>query len=95
MTDRLVKTGLGVLQDMDESQGSPRDLESPQIRVLRAAFEDREVGLYLFSTHIFGYKDLTTNIHLPISQFLGKWGMSEMDDGGEIWHPRTELDGDV
>jgi hypothetical protein len=90
-----VRPGLDVLMDMDKSHGSPKDLTSQQIELLRCAFEDQEVGLYLFSTQIFGYKDLTTNIHLPISRFLGKWGMSETTRSGTIWHPPTEVDGQV
>lgn len=85
--------GLGVLEDMKTSGGSPRDLSHPQLNLLKEAFEDQDIGLYLFSTQIFGYKDLTLSIHLPISRFLGKWGMSETTRSGTIWTPPTETDG--
>ena len=82
-----------ILEDMEVSGGSPKDLSQQQLALLREGFEDRDVGLYLFCVQIFGYKDLTFNLHLPISQFLGKWGKSVMRGGGEIWHPPTESDG--
>jgi hypothetical protein len=87
--------GLSVLKDMQQSGGSPKDLSHQQISLLKNAFEDQDVGLFLFATQIFGYKDLTLSIHLPISQFLGKWGMSETSKSGTIWHPPTETDGQV
>ncbi len=65
------KPGIAVLKDMKESDGSPKDLTTQQLDLLRAAFLDQEVGLFLFATQIFGYKDLITNLHLPISRFLG------------------------
>jgi len=87
--------GIDVLQDMEGSKGSPKDLSHQQLSVLKNAFEDQDVGLFLFSTQIFGYKDLTTSIHLPISRFLGKWGMSQTTKSGTIWTPPTESDGQV
>ena len=87
--------GIDVLTDMKNSDGSPRDLSHQQLDLLRVAFEDQDVGLFLFSTQIFGYKDLTTSIHLPISRFLGRWGMSQTTRSGEIWTPPTESDGQV
>ena len=47
-------------------------------------FEDPRIGLYFFAQHIFGYKDLTLDLHLPICQFLGRWGESVLDDGTVI-----------
>ena len=90
-----VNPGINVLQDMSSSGGRPQDLTQQQLNLLKEAFEDPDVGLFLFSTQIFGYKDLTTDIHLPISRFLGKWGMSETKTSGRIWTPPTETDGDV
>jgi hypothetical protein len=87
--------GISVLKDMKDSGGSPRDLTNQQLDLLRLAFEDQDVGLFLFATQIFGYKDLTTDIHLPISRFLGKWGMSLTKKAGEIWEPPIEKHGDV
>ena len=89
------KPGLEVLKDMKESDGSPKDLTVQQLDLLRAAFLDQDVGLFLFASQIFGYKDLTTNLHLPISRFLGKWGMSETTRAGRIWDPPTEIHGRV
>lgn len=91
----LAGAGIDVLGDMKDSGGRPRDLTHQQLALLKTAFEDQDVGLYLFSTQIFGYKDLTTSIHLPISRFLGKWGMSETTRSGRIWYPPTETDGDI
>ena len=89
------KPGLEVLQDMHKSDGSPKDLTVQQLDLLRAAFLDQDVGLFLFASQIFGYRDLTTNLHLPISRFLGKWGMSETTRAGRIWDPPTEIHGRV
>ena len=89
------KAGIDVLRDMESSDGSPKDLTTQQLDLLRMAFLDRDVGLFLFATQIFGYKDLTTDIHLPISRFLGKWGMSETTRAGQIWDPPTEIHGRV
>ena len=89
------QAGIELLRDMESSSGSPRDLSNQQLDLLRISFEDQDVGLFLFSTQIFKYKDLTYNIHLPISQFLGKWGMSETTKSGRIWTPPTESDGEV
>ena len=87
--------GIDVLKDMQQSAGSPKDLTHQQLDLLRTAFEDQDVGLFLFSTQIFGYKDLTLSLHLPISRFLGKWGMSQTSRSGTIWTPPTESDGQV
>ena len=87
--------GIAVLRDMEKSDGSPLDLSQQQLNLLQDAFMDPDVGLFLFATQIFGYRDLTTNLHLPISRFLGKWGMSETTKSGTIWHPPTETDGQV
>lgn len=88
-------SGIAVLRDMEQSDGSPKDLTTQQLDLLRVAFLDQDVGLFLFATQIFKYQDLTTDIHLPISRFLGKWGMSETTRAGQIWDPPTEIHGRV
>ncbi len=93
MPDALGTAGT-ILGEMKE-QGNPRDLSTSQVRVLKAAFEDRDVGIYLMSTQIFGYMDLIPSIHLPISRFLGLWGHTETTKSGHIWYPPIETDGDI
>ncbi len=80
---------------MEETGGSPREMTNAQIKLLRGAFEDEDVGHYLMATQLFGYKDLIPELHLPISRFLGKWGHSETTINGHIWTPPNEDDGDV
>ena len=70
-------------------KGEARDLTDQQIPVLRRLFEDSTVGLYFFAREIFGYKDLTTSLHLPICQLLGRWGSSVLADGSVRWDSPT------
>lgn len=87
---------ISVLQDLlTLGDADPRDLTSHQTTQLRKMFEDPTVGLYLFATQIFGYKDLTPDLHLPICTFLGRWGQSVLEDGRIITTPPTESDGKV
>lgn len=76
---------LAVLPD-----AKPRDLSNQQITLLREFYEDPEMGLFFFAKHIFGYKDLTVGLHLPICRFIGKWGSSVLSDGSVRWDPPTE-----
>ncbi len=77
------------------SDADPRDLTESQITSMRGLFEDKTVGLFLFATQIFGYKDMTLNIHLPIARFLSKWGQSTLTDGSTITVPPTGVNADV
>ena len=90
MTD--IESGLSVLKDMDRSNGDARDLSQNQISLLRRTFEDKKLGLFLFAKYIFGYKDLTYDLHLGISRFLGRWGDTELDTGEIITRPPIEGD---
>ena len=84
---------MSLLKEFDTlSDADPRDLSQQNRRVLRAMFEDKQIGLFFFAQYIFGYKDLTLDLHLPICQFLGRWGESELADGSVINHPVGEYD---
>ena len=72
---------LGILADMQQSGGSPRDFTDPQVSALRELYADRDTGLWFFSQHIFGFKDLKFEIHAPICQFIGHWGETYLTDG--------------
>lgn len=71
-------TELESLSDTD-----PRDLGQAQLSVLRKLFEstDEGLGLFLFARTIFGYRDLTLNVHLPICRLLSRWGETVYTDG--------------
>lgn len=71
---KQVTDGLSVLADMHQSGGSPVDLGVEQIKLLKHMFEDKSYGLFFFAVEIFGYKDLTFDLHLPICQYISKWG---------------------
>lgn len=90
-----IETAQDIFQDMKDLGGTARDLSAEQVKVLRTAFEDRDVGHYLMATQIFGYRDLIPSLHLPISRFLGRWGHTETSLSGHIWTPPTETDGDI
>ena len=80
-----------ILTDLSTlSDAEPRDLLDSQAKVLREFFEDPATGLYFFARHIFGYKDLTVDLHLPICRFIGKWGSSVLKDGTVRWDPPNE-----
>jgi len=64
-----------------------RDLGESQISELRKVFEDKQYGLYLFCMFICGFKDLTLGLHLPLCQFVSRWGESELSDGRTITTP--------
>lgn len=82
-----------LLDEMENvADADPRDLGEAQISALRNIFEDRQYGLFLFAKYICGCKDLTLDLHLPLSQFIGRWGESVLDDGSVIDYPPTELD---
>ena len=86
--------GLDILSDMESSQGSPRDLTSPQINELRKLFESEDgLGLYCFIYYICGARDLYYPLHYPICSVLSRWGYLEMEDGS--WHKRPARDGDI
>lgn len=64
-----------------------RDLSATQAKELRALFEDKQVGLFLFCVLVCGFKDLKPSLHLPICQLIGRWGESVLDDGTIINTP--------
>ena len=91
-----LRGAFGVLSDLANlGDADPRDLTNAQVGSLRQLFEDPTVGLYLFATQIFGYKDLTHQIHVPICRFLSHWGESVLADGTIITTPPTGLNADV
>lgn len=85
---------LRTLVDADEA-----DLDQQQITLLRKMFEDPTVGLYLFALEVFGYSTIKPpfepSLHLPICQFLGQWGRSNLTDGSTIWHSPEDSDAPV
>src|SRR5262245_2738709 len=84
---RPTPLGLEVLNDMIQSAGDGRDLTQQQIPLLRQLFEDKDIGLFLFAQYIFGYRDLTAAVHLPMTRLLGRWGESVLNDGTTIDKP--------
>lgn len=89
MTTPHLHPGEAVLADMAASGGTPQELLPGQIQLLRQMYEDRDVGLYLFARHIFGYKDITEEVHLPISAMFGRWGETHLRDGRILTEPPT------
>jgi phage terminase large subunit-like protein len=82
---------LSILRDLQSlTDANARDLSAQQIPVLRQLFEDRTFGLFFFAQIIFGYADLTMDLHLPICRFISRWGSSELQDGTTIWTPPNE-----
>ena len=80
-----------ILEDLQRlPDAAPRDLDATQCKILRDFYEDGEVGLYFFARHMFGYQDLTEDLHLPICSFIGRWGSSVLRDGSVRWDPPTE-----
>ena len=53
-----VDEGLDVLEDLKTSGESPRELTHNQIKLLKAVFEDPDIGHYLMAKEIFGYRDI-------------------------------------
>ena len=87
---------LAVLDDLARlADAAPEDLGYEQAQGLRRMFEDPQVGLFLFAWAIFGYRDLTESLHLPICRFVGRWGESVLEDGTSIWAPPNETHGEV
>jgi hypothetical protein len=68
-----------------------RNLVPTQVAALRALFEDKKLGLYLFARYIFGYTDLTEDLHLPICMFISRWGETTFTDGTVLTEPPNEL----
>lgn len=58
-------------------------------------FEHPGAGLYLFGVVVFGYADLTEELHLPIARFVGRWGESVLADDTVSRLPPNQLDGEV
>jgi hypothetical protein len=78
---------------MQASKGDPRDLANQQIPLLRELFEeDSGYGLWLFSYHICGCKDITNQLHLEEAAFLSMWGKVELRDGTTIERPVSDED---
>ncbi len=69
-----VTDGLRVLADMHQSGGSPVDLGVEQLKLLKGMFEDKSYGMFFFAHEIYGYTDFTFDLHLPICQYVSKWG---------------------
>jgi len=74
-----------ILKDADA-----RDLGEEDLSHLRTLFESPDWGLFYTAKLLFGYNDLTEDLHLPICQFLGRWGSSVLRDGSVIWIPPVE-----
>ena len=88
--DKL-RAALAILQEL-EAQGDPeaaRELGAQEVSLLRMLFEDPTVGLFYFAKVIFGYKDLTVDLHLPICKFISRWGQSVLRDGTIRTDPPT------
>lgn len=84
---------LSILDDMAASGGEPQDLSHQQVPLLRALFEDESgTGLYLFTYHVCGCKDLNPSLHGEICQFLSMWGKTELADGSMIERPPIDSD---
>lgn len=84
VTASTTPEALSLLQDLEQlSDADPRDLGSTQLSLLRRLFErpDEGIGLFLFARVIFGYRDLTRDVHLPICRLLSRWGESVFEDG--------------
>ena len=85
------ESGQSILADLADG-GDARDLTPQQIPALRATFEDTSgLGLYLFSQHICGCKDLTEELHLEICTFLSRWGELVLEDGSVVYRPPKHL----
>ncbi len=84
MTPDLQPNRSSILQDMQESGGSPRDLANAQITQLRQLFADPNYGLWHFNREIMGFRDLKWELHGPLCQFVGHWGTTFLNDGQVI-----------
>lgn len=84
--------GMSLAQELLSGE-DPRDLGNTEASLLRRLLEVKEegIGLFLFSKLIFGYKDLTLTLHLPICRLLSRWGETVHEDGWITRDPPSEF----
>ena len=80
------RSGLEILTDMRDSDGTARDLLPPQIEALKVLFADPDVGLWWFCREIFQFRDMVFDFHRKPCQLVGHWGESHLSDGSVIHH---------
>jgi len=85
-TTQILTPGEAVWQDMQTSGGSPRDMTPQQITDLRSLFSNPDTGLWWFCQEIFGFRDLSWDVHGRPCQLVGHWGNSILNDGRTISH---------